>query len=157
MNHSKLAEKLSAYYDQRLTQPERWEMESHLEDCPSCRKTLREWQSASGFLFVKPRFSEWNEDIFTQKIMARLSGAPLADFNWKPLVQWSFPVIGSLVAAAWVWSAVLPNLPGLASDASLLNESGTQLASTASLAAETSYAPPSSNLTVSLVSYDEGR
>jgi anti-sigma factor RsiW len=157
MNHSKLAEKLSAYYDQRLTQPERWEMESHLEDCPSCRKTLREWQNASGFLFVKPRFSEWNEDIFTQKVMARLSEAPLAAFHWKPLVQWSFPLIGSLVAAAWVWSAVLPNLPGLASDPSLLNESGTQLASTASLAAETSYAAPSNNLTVSLVSYDEGR
>jgi anti-sigma factor RsiW len=154
MNHAKLTEKLSAYIDQRLSQPERWEVESHLQDCPACRKTLGQWQANSRFLFAKPFFSEWNEDLFTQKVMTRLEPQKTPTFSWRPFIQWSLPVVGSAVAAAWVWSAVLPNLPGLASDPSLLNESGTQLASTVSLAPVLS---ASNNLTASLISYDEGR
>ncbi len=153
MNHAKLAEKLSAYYDQRLPQPERWEVESHLEACPSCRQTLRQWQTHSRFLFAKPLFSEWSEDLFTQKVMARLE--PNREQSlWKSLMPWSLPLVGSFAAAAWVWTAVLPNLPGLASDSSLLNESGSQVASTAVAAP---VLPASSNLTVSLISYDEGQ
>ena len=153
MNHSKLAEKLSAYYDQQLPQPERWEVESHLEDCPSCRKTLRQWKTHSRFLFAKPLFSEWSEDLFTQKVMARLQPNQKHSL-WKSLMPWSLPLVGSFAAAAWVWTAVLPNLPGLASDSSLLSESGTQLASTVAVAPVLS---ASNNLTVSLISYDEGQ
>ncbi|HVM32880.1 MAG TPA: zf-HC2 domain-containing protein [bacterium] len=169
MNHSKIAEKLSAYHDQRLTQPERWEVESHLEDCPSCRQTLRHWKAAAGFLFAKPRFSEWNEDLFTQKVMARLDEKPLGLFNWKPLLQWSLPLTGSLVAAAWVWGAVIPNLPGLASDNSLIGGYGTRAArsapatrvassaSSASVVAPAAFDSVSGDYTVSFISYDGGQ
>jgi anti-sigma factor RsiW len=153
MNHAKLAEKLSAYYDQQLAQPERWEVESHLQDCPSCRQTLRQWQTNSRFLFAKPLFSEWSEDLFTQKVMTSLESNAHKSF-WKSLMPWSLPVVGSFVAAAWVWTAVLPNLPGLAADSNILEENGKQLASTVVVAPVLS---ASNNLTVSLISYDEGQ
>ncbi|MGH7740193.1 MAG: anti-sigma factor family protein [bacterium] len=156
MSHPKIDEKLSAYYDQRLSQPERWEVESHLQDCPPCRQTLRQWQSTASFLFAKPFFSEWNEDLFTQKVMTRLDAKPVSIFAWKPLVQWSIPLVGSLAATAWIWCAVLPNLPVMASDSSFLDESGTQLASTDSVAVEAGASAPF-NPTVSLISYDGGQ
>jgi anti-sigma factor RsiW len=150
MNHNKLIEKLSAYYDQRLSQPERWEMETHLQDCPSCRKTLREWKKTSSFLFSKPLFSEWNEDIFTQKVMAHLEPAP--SFSWKALLPWTAPVVGSALVAVWMWSAILPNIPGLDSDSVLLSDNASTLSSNVSLSSETR---SPQNPAITLISYDE--
>ena len=153
MNHNKIVEKLSSYYDQRLSQPERWEVETHLQDCPSCRKTLLDWKKTSAFLFFKPRLSEWNEDLFAQRVLARLEPAP-SFFSWKPLLPWTAPVLGSALAALWVWSTILPSIPGFDSDSTLLSDNPSALSSTASLLPESS---SPKNITVSLISYDEDR
>src|SRR5437868_9377852 len=40
--HARLREQLSAYLDDELTPPERFEMEHHLESCLECRAELEE-------------------------------------------------------------------------------------------------------------------
>src|SRR6476469_8948062 len=51
--HARLREQLSAYLDDELSPPERFEVEHHLEACPDCRSELEDLRtiaSATGML-----------------------------------------------------------------------------------------------------------
>ncbi len=42
MNHQKIKELISSYYDGELNPEQKKKVEKHLEDCPECRKELEE-------------------------------------------------------------------------------------------------------------------
>lgn len=118
MNHDEIREKLFALYDRPLTERERQLVAGHLPDCAECRQAFEEWQKISRTLFPTPSFSEMSEDLFVSKVMVRVNEAASKNgkFSWEFALRWLTPLIGSTIAAAWVFFSVLPNTPGLSTD-----------------------------------------
>lgn len=76
---------------------------------------VEEYKNFAGILFALPTLSEADEDIFTNKVMARIkSAATEASQSVLDItVRWFIPLLGSTAVAAWVFFSILPNTPGL--------------------------------------------
>jgi anti-sigma factor RsiW len=111
MNHTEIKQKLFALYDGPLTEKERVLVEVHLSACPECRRAVGEWENISGALFTRPSFSEAAEDRMVARVMERIKPAPAPWLPWKSDLKWFMPLLGSALAAAWVFFLVLPNSP----------------------------------------------
>jgi anti-sigma factor RsiW len=123
MKHEEIKLKLLALYDGPLSEQERLLVEGHLPTCPDCRRAVEESRKISGVLFPEPSFSEASEDLFVSRVMARLAPglSPQATAAFPPanLLRWL--LVGSAVAAAWVFFSVLPQTPGLGTDTAAEN------------------------------------
>jgi anti-sigma factor RsiW len=111
MNHNEIKQKLFSLYDGPLTEKERVLVEVHLSACPECRRAVGEWENISGILFTQPSFSEAAEDRLVARVMDRIKPAPTHWSPWKSDLKWFMPLLGSALAAAWVFFLVLPNNP----------------------------------------------
>src|SRR5579872_2726144 len=111
MNHNEIKQKLFALYDGPLTEKERVLVEVHLSACPECRRAVGEWENISGALFPQPSFSEAAEDRLVARVMDRVKPAPTSWLPWKSDLKWFVPLLGSALAAAWVFFLLLPNNP----------------------------------------------
>jgi anti-sigma factor RsiW len=133
MHHDEIREKLFDLYDRPLTEWERQLVEGHLPDCAECRQTFEEWQKISRALFPHPALSESSEDLFVSKVMARVSSYRPKNviLSWEIALRWLVPLLGSTIAAAWVFFSVLPDTPGLSSENSpaLFSESNPEITS----------------------------
>lgn len=118
MNHDEVKEKLFDLYDRPLTERERRLVESHLPECSECRHVLQQWQKITRALFPAPAFSEAQEDLFVSKVMARVAAVRSTNriLSWDFVFRWLMPLVGSTIAAAWVFLSVLPQTPGLYAD-----------------------------------------
>src|SRR5690348_3119334 len=52
--HARLREQLSAYIDDELSPPERFEVEHHLEACPECRSELEDLRTIASATSMLP-------------------------------------------------------------------------------------------------------
>jgi anti-sigma factor RsiW len=109
MNHELIKEKLFALYDGPLTEQERKVVESHLSQCPECRRTLAEWRVLSKRLFPKVAFSEASEDIFTLSVLQKLEPyrAPAPLFSRNFVLRWGLPALGVAALSAWFFLSSL--------------------------------------------------
>lgn len=118
MNHDEIKERLFDLYDRPLTERERRLLEAHLPGCDECRRLFEQWQGITRTLFPAPAFSEASEDLFVSKVMARVRSLPQpAVWSWSLALRWLMPLAGSTLAAAWVFFSVLPQTPGISTDA----------------------------------------
>ena len=103
MNHELIQEKLFALYDGPLTEQERKVVETHLSQCPDCRRALAEWRTLSKRIFPKVAFSEASEDLFTLSVLKQLEPyqAPVHFLDRGFLLRWGLPALG--VAAMTLW------------------------------------------------------
>ena len=113
MNHDEIREKLFDLYDRPLTKRERQMVELHLPDCEECRQAFESWQQISHTLFTQPALSEAQEDRFVSKVMDRIQKKPAGPMAWLSRLKWFTPLVGSSLAALWVFVVALPNNPEL--------------------------------------------
>jgi anti-sigma factor RsiW len=117
MKHDEIKDKLFALYDGPLTEKERTLVDGHLTDCRECHQAVAEWKKISNVLFTLPAFSEASEDRLVSSVMEKIQSAPLKfqTPSFKNNLRWLMPLIGSAVAAAWVFFIVLPSTDPAAS------------------------------------------
>ena len=115
MTHDEIRTGLYLMVDGSLTTEEKTQVESHLTACASCREALAQWRQISPVLFAKPAFSEVQEDRMVATVMGRIRNKPSAPrlFSLENSLRWIFPLMGSALAAAWVFFYIVPTTPEL--------------------------------------------
>jgi anti-sigma factor RsiW len=115
MTHDEIKEKIFALYDGPLTEQERTVAENHLGGCPDCRGAVSEYKKTAQLLFTLPVFDEGSEDRMVSAVLQQLpsSSRKVPASPWKDSLQWLVPLVGSAVAAAWIFFSILPDTPGL--------------------------------------------
>lgn len=94
-------ERLDAFYDGELAEPDRLRLEEHLAACPSCLRRVEDWRRIAAGLFARaPAPSE----SFIRGVMARLpprqeEPAPAA-WRW-PAAALSLAAAGLILLLAW--------------------------------------------------------
>ncbi|HEY5040015.1 MAG TPA: hypothetical protein VIJ93_13185, partial [bacterium] len=70
------------------------------------------WKKVSNVLFTLPAFSEASEDRLVSSVMEKIQSGPLKfkTPSFKNNLRWLVPLVGSAVAAAWVFFMVLPSV-----------------------------------------------
>lgn len=117
MTHEEIQTALFSLVDGPLTEKERKLVESHLPACASCRQALAQWRQISPVLFPKPSFSEVKEDRMVTAVLERIRVQPSDPrfFSLENSLRWIFPLVGSVMAAAWVFFYIVPTTPELSS------------------------------------------
>lgn len=115
MNHEMIQEKLFALYDGPLTEQERKVVETHLSQCPDCRRAVAEWKALSKRLFPKVAFSEASEDLFTLSVLRKLETyqAPVSLFDRGFLLRWGLPALGLAAMTLWFFLSSVNTNSGL--------------------------------------------
>jgi anti-sigma factor RsiW len=115
MNHEMIQEKLFALYDGPLTEQERKVVETHLSQCPDCRRAVAEWKALSKRLFPKVAFSEASEDLFTLSVLRKLETyqAPVSLFDRGFLLRWGLPALGVAAMTLWFFLSTVNTNSGL--------------------------------------------
>ena len=117
MTHDEIQTALFSLADGPLTEKERQLVESHLPACAYCRQALAQWRQISPILFPKPSLSEFQEDRMVAAVMDRIRTKPssIRFFSLENSLRWIFPLVGSAMAAAWVFFYIVPSTPELSS------------------------------------------
>jgi anti-sigma factor RsiW len=117
MTHDEIQTALFSLVDGPLTEKERKLVESHLPACASCRQALAQWRQISPVLFPKASFPEIQEDRMVAAVLERIRARPSAPrfLSLENSLRWIFPLVGSALAAAWVFFYIVPTTPELSS------------------------------------------
>ncbi len=117
MTHQEIQTMLFLLADGALTLDQKHQVESHLQTCASCRQALAQWSQISPVLFSKPSLSEVQEDRLVSAVLERIRVKSSASRLFSPenALRWIFPLVGSAMAAAWVFFYVVPSTPELSS------------------------------------------
>ncbi len=110
MTHDEIRSALFLMADGTLTNAEKNTVDSHLSSCASCRRALEQWPKISTALFPQPSISEVQEDRIVAGVMERIRAqAPPHFLSATNLLRWVFPLVGSAMAAAWVFFYIMPS------------------------------------------------
>jgi anti-sigma factor RsiW len=108
MKHEEMKERMLALFEGPLNEKERALVEEHLSNCLECRKTVEDYQRVAGRLFALPTYSEAQEDTFVAQVMTRVQAiGPVPVFTWKNTLRWTLPLVGSSMAALWLFFSAL--------------------------------------------------
>jgi anti-sigma factor RsiW len=116
MTHDEIRSALFLMADGVLTNEEKNTVGSHLPACASCRRALEQWPKISTALFPHTSISEAQEDRVVTAVMERIRVQARPHFlSSTNLLRWVFPLVGSAMAAAWVFFYIMPSTPELSS------------------------------------------
>lgn len=110
MDHDRIKDKLSEFYDRELPEAETREIERHLAGCQECRAYLERRALVSSRLFSTPPVS--TSGAFVGRVMAGLEPRPAV------LVKWFAPAVG---IAAMLLLSLVPAHQNLSTESLLTN------------------------------------